>query len=669
MKEQYKKESPILSMLGMGGGGTGTALGGLATIPKYIDDGFQQFSYLGNNGSRSIPNKIDFSGNAKALVWTKRRDSTNAHILVDTVNGGNRWLEAGNGNALDGPNSSLITSFGSNGYNLGSFGPMNGNGEAISFTFKQQTGFFTIITWAGDGNGDRYIDHDLGTVPGSIIVRRIEGGSWGVYHRSLGTGQYDGLTLNQKYQSGNNANAVNPARSVPTATQMHIRGGSNEYNTSGSNYIAYIFAHDDATFGMDGDKAAIKCGTYTGNGSSQEISLGFEPQWMLVKNTTDDNTDWRLWTIMDGWHGGTTSGQDSKSFELVSGGALSNSHRCHPTPNGFRFQSEGASVVNGSSKTYVYWAIARSQKPPSAGTEVFQNLLYTGSGADRRRTVTVNPIDAVHSHRTNGGVPYFLDRIRLNGVEYMATNAGHNTGEQSTGLNELASDYLQMNNGPVVNGTGNTYILQCFSRRAGFFDQIYYTGSGVEPGGSVINHSLGVAPELVIVKPRNDANFDDWRVYLPGEDKYALLNTGGAFANNNGNFGSMTKSTVNFKYQGTDQSGIGYIVYLFASLAGVSKVGTYTTSSATTVNVDCGFDPRFILIKNKGTSSNWYQFDSTQGISTGSDSHMRFNVNQSQQSQDLVDPISGGFSVPSSGNADIHNGNGGSASYLFLAIA
>ena len=25
MKEQYKKESPILSMLGMGGGGTGTA--------------------------------------------------------------------------------------------------------------------------------------------------------------------------------------------------------------------------------------------------------------------------------------------------------------------------------------------------------------------------------------------------------------------------------------------------------------------------------------------------------------------------------------------------------------------------------------------------------------------------------------------------------------------
>jgi hypothetical protein len=668
MKEQYKKESPILSMLGMGGGGTGTALGGLATIPKYVDDGFQQFSYLGNNSSRSIPNKIDFSGNAKALVWTKRRDSTNAHIFVDTVNGGNRWLEPGNANALDGPNSSLITSFGSNGYNLGSFGAMNGSGEAISFTFKQQEGFFTIITWAGDGNGDRYIDHDLGTVPGSIIVRRIEGGSWGVYHRSLGTAVYGGLTLNEKYQSGNNANAINPARSVPTATQMHIRGGSNEYNTSGSNYIAYIFAHDDATFGMDGDKAAIKCGTYTGNGGSQEISLGFEPQWLLMKNATDDNIDWRLWTIMDGWHGGTTSGQDSKSFEVDTTGVLANSHRCHPTPNGFRFQGEGAGACNGSGKTYVYWAIARSQKPPSAGTEVFQNLNYSGSSGDIRRSVTVNPIDVVHSNRTNGGVPYFLDRIRLNGVEYIATNGDNASGEQSAGLHDMASDYLQMDNGAVING-GNTYILQCFSRRAGFFDEIYYTGSGVEPGGSVINHSLGVAPELVIVKPRDNASFGQWRAYLPGEDKYATLNTGGAFVNNNGNFGPMTKSTVNFKYTGTDQSGVGYFAYLFASLAGVSKVGTYTTSSATTVNVDCGFDPRFILIKRKDTSADWRQFDSTQGISSGSDSHMIFNANSAQQSADLVDPISGGFSVPNSGNTDIHNGNGGSASYLFLAIA
>ena len=32
MKEHHKKESPILSMLGMGGGGTGNAIGGAAAL-------------------------------------------------------------------------------------------------------------------------------------------------------------------------------------------------------------------------------------------------------------------------------------------------------------------------------------------------------------------------------------------------------------------------------------------------------------------------------------------------------------------------------------------------------------------------------------------------------------------------------------------------------------
>ena len=33
MREQHKKESPILSLLGMGGGGTGTAFGG-PSVPQ-----------------------------------------------------------------------------------------------------------------------------------------------------------------------------------------------------------------------------------------------------------------------------------------------------------------------------------------------------------------------------------------------------------------------------------------------------------------------------------------------------------------------------------------------------------------------------------------------------------------------------------------------------------
>ena len=46
MKEQYKKESPIISMLGMGGGGTGLALGGGAgaSSPYFSDNSIYRFA-------------------------------------------------------------------------------------------------------------------------------------------------------------------------------------------------------------------------------------------------------------------------------------------------------------------------------------------------------------------------------------------------------------------------------------------------------------------------------------------------------------------------------------------------------------------------------------------------------------------------------------------------
>ena len=53
MREQHKKESPILSMLGFGGGGTGTAFGGVSSPgfeasggTKIIDGGFTYHVFL-----------------------------------------------------------------------------------------------------------------------------------------------------------------------------------------------------------------------------------------------------------------------------------------------------------------------------------------------------------------------------------------------------------------------------------------------------------------------------------------------------------------------------------------------------------------------------------------------------------------------------------------------
>jgi hypothetical protein len=111
-----------------------------------------------------------------------------------------------------------------------------------------------------------------------------------------------------------------------------------------------------------------------------------------------------------------------------------------------------------------------------------------------------------------------------------------------------------------------------------------------------------------------------------------------------------------------------YISYLFATVAGVSKVGSYTGTGAD-LNVDCGFSAgaRFILIKRTDSTGDWYVYDSERGIVAGNDPYFLLNSNAAQVTNtDYIDPLSSGFTVTSSAPAAL-NASGGT--YIFLAIA
>jgi hypothetical protein len=113
---------------------------------------------------------------------------------------------------------------------------------------------------------------------------------------------------------------------------------------------------------------------------------------------------------------------------------------------------------------------------------------------------------------------------------------------------------------------------------------------------------------------------------------------------------------------GTNNSGTTYIAYLFATVANVSKVGSFTQSGAT--NVACGFTgdtPSFILLKRTDDTGNWYLFDSARGIVAGNDKSFYLNDDSAEiTNADVVDPYSGGFATTSS----LTNGD-----YIFYAIA
>ena len=216
-----------------------------------------------------------------------------------------------------------------------------------------------------------------------------------------------------------------------------------------------------------------------------------------------------------------------------------------------------------------------------------------------------------------------------------------------------------------MNNTGTNYVLYNFTRAPGFLDVVAYSGTG---SAQSINHNLGVAPEILICKKRSSGTARSWIVGVGA--KYLELNepgVGGAFSFM---FPSSPTST-SFSISSTsfvNENNADFIAYLFATLPGISKVGSYSGTAAT-VNVDCGFSAgaQFILIKRTDQSGDWYVYDSARGIISGDDPYILFNDDAAEVTNtDYIDPLASGFTVTSSAPVGL-NADGGT--YIFLAIA
>jgi hypothetical protein len=132
---------------------------------------------------------------------------------------------------------------------------------------------------------------------------------------------------------------------------------------------------------------------------------------------------------------------------------------------------------------------------------------------------------------------------------------------------------------------------------------------------------------------------------------------------------SPTASVINLGTStATNGSGRTYVAYLFASCAGVSKVGSYT-GTATTKQIDCGFTggARFVLIKRTDATGAWYVWDTARGIVSGNDSYLLLNSTAAEVTNtDYIDTYSAGFEISSTAPAAI-NASGGS--FIFFAVA
>jgi hypothetical protein len=651
--------------------------GGVAVVPNYIEDMFSTWLYTGNGSTQTITNGIDLSTKG-GLVWTKSRNNATNHALIDTVRGAGHLLQSQStaSDTYTADTQLTVNGFTTTGYTLdadsGNWGVNFSSGYTYaSWTFRKQPKFFDVVTYTGTGSNTT-IAHSLGSVPGCIMVKRTDNsGAWQVYHSSLANTEY--LVLNTTAAKATGATRWNST--TPTSTVFSV-GTDATVNASGGTYVAYLFAHNAGGFGLTGTDNVISCGSFTTDGSGNaSVNLGYEPQFVMYKivNAIDG---WYMYDTMRGWSETGLNYLFANTADAEGAIALTGNP---PTATGFKTTSS----LTSPNKTFIYIAIRRGpMKVPTDATKVFKPISVTPSS--NQILTTGFPVDlSVNTLRSSGTVRNWMDRLRGGNT---ATSGGgtynrllsDSTSAENTGTGSGLG--FDNNTGLVENWyTGSLEILWNFRRAPSFFDEVCYTGTSTSTTQA---HNLGAIPELMIIKSRGTAG-TNWSVYsqlTPTTYRYNTLQTnnagtGGKTYGPGGspNFEELsaqpTSTVINLASSAeSNYSGRTFVAYLFATCAGVSKVGSYT-GNGTTQTINCGFTggARFVLIKRTDDVGDWYVYDTARGMTTLTDPYLLINSSTAETATlGSVTTVSTGFALNATILAAI---NTSSATYIFLAIA
>jgi len=651
--------------------GFGAGAAKVVTPGPNIEQIFSTYLYTGTGASQTITNNLALSTNG-GMVWIKDRTNAYNHNLFSTTQTATKALNSNTTNALT-TDANSLTAFGTTGFTLGS-GATSGtqvnvsSDKYVSWSFCKQANFFDIQTYTGNGT-TQAISHSLTSAPGCILVKRTDtsGTNWAVYHNSANSG-----VTPQNYYSLLNSTATPTTSSAywnntaPTATNFTV-GSSADVNTSGGTYVAYLFGPGGTGgFTSSGTADVISCGFVTTNSSGlATVSLGFEPQFLLIKPTTYTSG----WYMIDVLRQFSYTAYSYLYSNANSADTLSPSAVIAPTSTGFTFVNFG---FGASVQTFMYVAIRRGPQ----GTISTATSLYT----PYKETATANPqpdtttftVDTAVSTITSANDKTFTDRLRGGASNnYVTIVADNNSPQQNiSGSGGVGFD---VQTGLIDYNFQNTVgaIWWNFARAPGFFDTVYYTGTGAVQS---ITHNLGVVPQLMIIKlvgTTGTTATGGWvyHSYL-GNTNYAVLQSTAASASSTTAWNSTTPTASVFTLgadTNVNPSGITMIAYLFATLSTVSYVGSYTGTGGTQ-SIACGFGAggaRFLLAKRTNSTSSWCCWDSANGLTSSSSPYYAWESYAGQTTgNNGTYASSGGFTLTS---ASPVNASGGT--YIFLAIA
>ena len=321
---------------------------------------FKPVLYKGNNtighyiSNVGINLDVDDGGDG-GLVWLKNRTTANSHCLFDTIRGANFRLLS-NSNQANTNVTTNITSFDANGFFLGNAGGVNANsnnyvawvwkggGDAVTLTnagnvnsdvsVNNAAGFSIVkASYGSHGSGTGYtktVKHGLTTDPEIIITKSLGTSNWVTMADTLiGEGKH--LLLNDDASIGTDPGfVINTDGTFQTA-----------YSTGAHDIIAYCW-HSVAGYS--------KIGIYEGDGNTnrQVTDVGFQPNFLLIKNSENSVTDWLMYDSKRG----TTPLAPNQSFAESTYGT---SYEIEFISTGFKIVDSN-NATNQASNDFIYMA-------------------------------------------------------------------------------------------------------------------------------------------------------------------------------------------------------------------------------------------------------------------------------------------------------------------------
>ena len=315
---------------------------------------FATVLYTANAGVQAIANV----GLKPDLVWTKTRDAAYSHMLYDSIRGVNNKLSPDlNNSAIT--ESGTLTSFDADGFTLGpndNSNYINGargvawcwsasdttvtNNEGTIPSQVRSNGNFSVVSYTGNATIGSTVGHGLNSDCVFIIAKNRDSSSgWPVYTTTVGASNSLELSSANTPTLGTGIwGSINPTDSVFTV------GGDTHANGNNDRIIAYCWA-ESPTQGF---------GEYTGSGASgNQIDVGFEPAFVMIKCTTDNAN----WFMLDNKRGGAavlnpnTNGAEAAGTDMIE------------------FNSTGFNIVtstweiNYAGRNFIYAAFASAGGP------------------------------------------------------------------------------------------------------------------------------------------------------------------------------------------------------------------------------------------------------------------------------------------------------------------